>query len=113
MQTILDLLWLKYILAHLYFYSEKSLIDTVIKWNKYVRIKTVEKENVEKSEIQMSTLTSWYSFFSQAKSRSKVEQRLLVPPDSSVELGSNLYFTANGGFELQLELKLLRTPLEW
>ncbi|MFS8023004.1 hypothetical protein Hanom_Chr16g01446351 [Helianthus anomalus] len=62
--------------------------------------------------VIICTFTSWYSFISQAKSRSRVEQRLFDPPGSPIEPGSNRYLTANGGFDVQLELKLLNTPFE-
>ncbi|KAL2336966.1 hypothetical protein Fmac_011412 [Flemingia macrophylla] len=51
-------------------------------------------------------------FFSQAKSRSKVEQRLFEPLGSSSELASSRYLTASGDFEVQLELKLLNMLLD-
>ncbi|GJX64398.1 hypothetical protein Tco_0298741 [Tanacetum coccineum] len=73
-------------------------------WQKIIRRKRMKK-SVEIKER--------YNFISQAKSRSRVEHRLFEPPGSPpIELGSNRYFTANGGFDVQLELKLLNTPLE-
>lgn len=63
--------------------------------------------------LKFSTLTSPYSFFSHAKSRSKMEKRLFGPPGSLRESMSSRYLTANGGFEVQLELRLLNKLLEW
>lgn len=109
---LIDSEWIK---LQLFIFADNQLTDRQDDCKRPIGIKH-KKVNISwrlrASGIEKSTFTSWYSFFSHAKSRSKVEQRLFCPP-SSIELGSKRYLTANGGFEDQVELMVLKTPPEW